>query len=81
MVDIISRDMERKEKKVFAPKRRTWKLQDEEAQKDFGIRVAESWEKGAKDGEVWGKYKDCVLNTADEVCGWTRGKSRHDETW
>ena len=30
---------------------------------------------------VWGALRDCLLDVADEVCGRTKGKQRHSETW
>ena len=30
---------------------------------------------------VWKGYQDCVVETAEEICGKKRGKCRHGETW
>ncbi|ESN98957.1 hypothetical protein HELRODRAFT_67113 [Helobdella robusta] len=80
VMDVASKEMGRRKKDKFVAKRKTWKLQDAEVRKAFEVKVAESWESG-KDGDVWERYRDCVLTTADKVCGWTKGKCRHDETW
>ena len=80
VMDVISKEMGRREREKFVTRRKTWKLRDEEV-KVFEGKVAESWESGCKDGDVWERYRDCVLTSADEVCGWTKGKCRHGETW
>ena len=30
---------------------------------------------------TWTRYKRCVLEAADEVCGWTKGGVRRSTTW
>ena len=30
--------------------------------------------------DTWTRYKRCVLEAADEVCGWTKGASRRGTT-
>jgi hypothetical protein len=80
VMDVGSKDMGRKMREKFVPRRKTWRLQDTEVKKVFEEKVAENWN-NCKDGDVWERYKDCVLATADEVCGWTKGKCRHGETW
>ena len=80
VMDVGSKDMGRKMREKFVPRRKTWRLQDTEVKKVFEEKVAENWN-NCKDGDVWERYKDCVLAIADEVCGWTKGKCRHGETW
>jgi hypothetical protein len=63
------------------PRRKTWKLKAAEVKKKSEVKVAESWKNQCKDGDVWERYRDCVLAAADEVCGWTKGNCRHGETW
>lgn len=81
VMDVVSKEMKKRDREKFVSRRKTWKLQDVEVRKEFEVKVAESWESGCKDGDVWERYRDCVLTTADEVCGWTKGKCRHGETW
>jgi hypothetical protein len=78
VMDVVSKEMGKKEKETFVPRRKTWKLKDAEVKKQFEVKVAERWETECK---VWERYRDCVLAAADEVCGWTKGKCRHGETW
>jgi hypothetical protein len=81
VMDVVSKEMGKKEKEKFVPRRKTWKLRDAEVKKQFEVKVAERWETKCKDADVWERYRDCVLAAADEVCGWTKGKCRHGETW
>jgi hypothetical protein len=84
VMDVVSKEMGKKEKKKFVPRRKTWKLKDAEVKKQFEVKVAERWETDGDiwmDGNIWERYRDCVLAAADEVCGWTKGKCRHGETW
>ena len=69
----------RSEREKFVTRRKKWKLRDAEMRKVFEVKVAESWGSGCKDGDVRERYSDCVLTTADEVCGWTKGKCGHGE--
>ena len=81
VMDVVSKEMGKRRREKFVPRRKTWKLQDAEVRKTFEVKVAERWDRGCNDGDVWERYRDCVLDTADEVCGWTKGKGRHGETW
>jgi hypothetical protein len=81
VMDVVSKEMGKKEKEKFVPRRKTWKLKDAEVKKQFEVKVAERWKTECKDGDIWERYRDSVLAAADEVCGWTKGKCRHGETW
>jgi hypothetical protein len=81
VMDVVSKEMGKKEKEKFVPRRKTWKLKDAEVKKQFEVKVAERWETECKDGDTWERHRDCVLAAADEVCGWTKGKCMHGETW
>ena len=67
-------------------KRKVWKLKNPETQQVFKSRVAKRLadrQVGDVDDVevVWGSLKECLLTVAEEVCGKTRGKQRHRETW
>jgi hypothetical protein len=81
VMDIISKEMGKKVKKKFVPRRKTWLLRNAEVKKEFEEKMAENWKSACGDGNVWVQYKNCVLKVADEVCGWTKGRCRHGETW
>jgi hypothetical protein len=81
VMNVVLKEMGKKEKEKFVPRRKTWKLKDVEVKKQFEVKVAERWETECKDGDIWERYRDCVLAAADEVCGWTQGMCRHGETW
>ena len=57
-------------------------LEKRENREKFEARVKEKW-MGCGDNaeETWIKYKRCVLEAADEVCGWTKGRVRRSTTW
>jgi len=84
-VDIVSRGWGKREKNNFVPKRKTWLLKDVEVKREYEKKVVESWgcESGDRgsEGDIWNRYRDCVLEAAGEVCGWTKGTCRHGETW
>ena len=85
VADIVSRGWGKREKNNFVPKRKSWLLKDVEVKREFEKKVVESWGCESKDdgskGDIWNRYRDCVLEAADEVCGWTKGTCRHGETW
>ncbi|HXJ94687.1 MAG TPA: reverse transcriptase domain-containing protein [Terriglobia bacterium] len=62
---------------------RVWKLKDESVLNQFRIevqrRLAEQQE-GNVEG-IWEKLKGGLLETAEKVCGHTKGRSKHRETW
>ena len=58
-------------------RRKTWKFRDAEVRKVFEVKVTVTWESGCKDGDVRGRYRDYMLATVDEVCGWIKRKCRH----
>lgn len=49
-----------------------------EVKREFEKKVAESGDNG---GDEWNRYRNGVLEVADEFCGWTTGICRHGETW
>src|SRR5271170_8061862 len=54
-----------------------------ECRRRFGEQV-EASAAGRKDSDVegvWKGLKTCLLEVADDVCGRTKGQSRHRETW
>jgi hypothetical protein len=81
VIDVVSKEMGKEEKEKFVSMRKTWKLKDAEVKKQFEVKMPERWETECKDGDIWERYRDCLLAAADEVCGWTKGKCRHGETW
>ena len=69
-------------RKDFIPKRRTWLLNKKENADKFENAVKEKWQECADNVNVtWTQYKNCVLEAADEVCGWTKAKARRKVTW
>ena len=75
----------KRKKELFVSKCKVWKLREPEIQQAFEAKVRTEWENKVVDnGDVevmWGGLKKCLLDAADEICGKTRGKQRHNETW
>ena len=72
-------------KEVFVSKCKVWKLKEPEIRQAYETKVAERLANrvtGVGGVEVmWSGLKECLLEVANEVCGKTRGKQRHRETW
>jgi len=76
-------DLVKKKGEVFVSRTRVWRLKKAE--------VREAMQRGVQAGELrrddgdlnvqWGSFRDCVLDVAEKVCGKTRGRQRHRETW
>ena len=67
---------------IHRPRRRVWMLRKKENRGKFEARVREKWVGcGENAEETWTSYKQCVLEAADEVCGWTKGGVRRSTTW
>jgi hypothetical protein len=62
--------------------RRIWLLNKQANAENFEAKVSEKWT-GCSDNveDTWLQYKKCMLEAADEVCGWTKGKARRRVTW
>jgi len=78
---------QRKRKEVFTPRSKVWRLKEPDFQQAFQDRVKERLANGPEtegvcDVEmVWSSLKECLLDVAEEVCGKTKGRQRHRETW
>src|SRR5277367_6464778 len=75
----------RQRKQVFVSRCKVWRLREEGVRRRFGEQV-EASAAGRKDSEsdvegVWNGLKTCLLEVAEDVCGRTKGQSRHRETW
>ena len=68
---------------MFVSKCKVWRLREEGVRRRFGEQV-EASAAGRKDSDVegvWNGLKSCLLGAAEDVCGRTKGQSRHRETW
>ena len=75
----------RKRKQVFVSRCKVWRLREEGVRRRFGEQV-EASAAGRKDSDsdvegVWNGLKTCLLEVAEDVCGRTKGRPRHRETW
>ena len=77
----------RSRREVFVSKCKVWKLKEPVIRQTFEARVGERLanrpvSEADEDVEVvWSSLRKCLLDVASEVCGNTRGKQRHLETW
>lgn len=83
---LFVREQMRRKKQVFKSKPKLWRLKDPRVQREFRTRVEQfgSEREAAENLNVetmWTGMKDNLLTAAEEVCGRTKGKPRHVETW
>jgi hypothetical protein len=73
----------KKRKQVFVSRFKVWRLREEGVRSRFGEQV-EACAARRKDSDVesvWNGLKSCLLGVSEDVCGRTKGRSRHRETW
>ena len=61
----------------FRKKLKLWRLRESEAKKEFAEGVNSKYD----GNEDWWGLKRKLLDVASKLCGYTKGKSRHFETW
>ena len=68
----------------FVPRRKIWKLYESSVKSDFSLYVKDFREGHNTTPYVegyWKVLKESLIDTAERTCGWTKGLSRHKETW
>jgi len=69
----------------FVPRVRVWKLKEEKTCEEYrcviGDKVEEAKRKGLCVNDHWQQVKDIMVETAQDICGMTKGPRRHKETW
>jgi hypothetical protein len=70
-------------RQVFVSKCRVWKLKDEDVQRRFReqVEVREAKRSESDVEGVWNGFKSCLLEVSENVCGKSKGRPRHRETW
>ena len=73
-------------RKIFFPKRKMWRLQETSIRNEFVSHFRDKSSTIDKSGNVKSMWKSHVeetelLESADTVCGWTKGPPRHSVTW
>src|SRR5664279_4742913 len=74
----------RNKKEPFMSRYRVWKLKEAEIRDVFQLKMQDSATMRGDEGNVdtiWSSLKECLLGVTDEVCGRTKGKQRHSQTW
>ena len=59
---------------------KVWKLLNDEVKANFSEKMKVSYQK-SDERNAWLKYKNSVLKAAEEICGVSRGRPHHGETW
>ena len=80
----LSENVQRKKKEIFVPRCKVWRLKEPETRLAFEEGVKERLANRSVEVNVekmWKGLKECFLGVAEEVCGNTRGRQRHSETW
>ena len=75
MYMVLKKKVRRKVK--FRKKLKLWCLRESEVKEEF----AEGVNKNCDGNEDWRGLKRKLLDVASEVCGYTKGKPKHFETW
>ena len=69
----------------FEPRVRVWKLKEEKTCEEYrrivGDKVEEAKWKGLGVNDHWQQKKGIIMETAQDICGMTKGPCRHKETW
>ena len=69
----------------FEPRVRVWKFKEEKTCEDYrrrvGGKVEEAKWKGLGVNDHWQQMKGIMMETAQDICGMTKGPPRHTETW
>jgi len=69
----------------FEPRVRVWKLKEEKTCEEYrcmvGDKVGEANWKGLCVNDHWLQMKGIMMETAEDMCGMTKGPHRQKETW
>ena len=76
LMDMVFKKKVRRKVK-FRKKLKLWRLRESEVKEEF----AEGVNNKCDGNEDWCGLKRKLLDVASEVCGYTKGKPRHFETW
>ena len=71
-------------KRKYRPRRKVWKLNDEHLVRHFSAAVQKLASNKQCDDSVestWATLRDSLLEATDETCEWTKGPTRHSQTW
>ena len=71
-------------KKVYVPRRKTWKLKNKHISSDFLTQFRQhvsSSERGKGVNGKWTRLMGGYLHASDKTCGWTKGPPKRKVTW
>ena len=74
----------KRRRRKFEPRVRVWKLKEEKTCEEYrcmvGDKVEEVKWKGLGVNDHWQQMKGIMMETAQDICGMTKGPRRHKET-
>ena len=79
VVDAEEQKLKKSVKKSRRVRWTVWKLKEKEIKEKFEERVVESVDTDLMD--LWGSYKNGVLQVCDELCGKTKRRGDQGNTW
>jgi len=69
----------------FEPRVRVWKLKEKKTCEEYtcmvGDKVEEAKWKGLCVSDHWQQMKGIMMESAQDICGMTKGPRRQNETW
>jgi len=72
-------------RRKFEPRVRVWKFKEKKTCEDYrcmvGDKVEEAIWKGLGVNDYWLQIKGIMMQSAQDICGITKGPRRHKETW
>jgi hypothetical protein len=83
---VVVKEWVKRKKPVFRSKCKLWKLKEPKLQREFRTQVEkvrngmDVMEKTSVE-TAWLEMKNCLMGVAEEICGRTKGKPKHTETW
>jgi hypothetical protein len=73
-----------KSKKKYLPRLKVWRLKENSVKEEFAQAVIDKKNEVTESQDVndkWNKMKEVWLQAAEQVCGWSKGPTRHSESW
>jgi len=81
----MKRRLTKRRRRKFEPRLRVWKLKEEKTREEYRCMVEDKVEEANWEGlcanDHWQQMKGIMMETAQNICGMTKGPHRHKETW
>jgi len=80
VMDVNKLTRKRRRKNFNVEQTKTWRLKEEQVREMFQDRMNVLYEE-SDEQDPWLKYRDSSVKAAKEICGVSKGKPQHGETW